>query len=339
VAINLPKNAWIKHDENTTVPFVVENLNTGTDAQAVVSINTSAGAATIRKYNAAVGGDLLFGNAGAYPLGLVTNGAVRVGITANGALAMGGFAAVGTPGQVLTSQGAGTPPIWASAGGGGGGSPLTTKGDVFTYSTAADRLPVGTNGQVLTADSTAATGLKWATVTGTGTVTSVAMTVPTGLSISGSPITGAGTLALTYASGYQGFLTTDKTKLDSITVANLALLNASNVFTGATQTVSLSTNSPVGLVAENTNTGSGAAAQLIAKSNAGEGGIRFLSIAAGGQMVVGHYNTRDLAIMHNGVFRIYFDSSGNMEFRGLPGSSGGNPERVWRDGSGYVRIG
>ena len=37
---------------------------------------------------------------------------------------------------------------------------------------------------------------------GDGSVTSVAMTVPTGLSVSGSPITGAGTLGLTYASGY-----------------------------------------------------------------------------------------------------------------------------------------
>ena len=35
-----------------------------------------------------------------------------------------------------------------------------------------------------------------------GTVTSVGMTVPTGLSVSGSPITSSGTLAVTYASGY-----------------------------------------------------------------------------------------------------------------------------------------
>ncbi len=57
---------------------------------------------------------------------------------------------------------------------GGTSSPLTTKGDVYTYSTTNDRLPVGGNGTVLSADSTQATGLKWISAGGTGTVTSVA---------------------------------------------------------------------------------------------------------------------------------------------------------------------
>ena len=41
--------------------------------------------------------------------------------------------------------------------------PLTTKGDLFGYDTAAARIPIGSNNQVLTADSTQALGLKWAT--------------------------------------------------------------------------------------------------------------------------------------------------------------------------------
>ena len=40
-------------------------------------------------------------------------------------------------------------------------TPLTTKGDLFTYSTADARLAVGNNGETLVADSSATTGLRW----------------------------------------------------------------------------------------------------------------------------------------------------------------------------------
>jgi hypothetical protein len=50
-----------------------------------------------------------------------------------------------------------------------GSSPTTTKGDLIVRSSTSDsRLPVGTNGQVLTADSAEALGVKWATASGGG---------------------------------------------------------------------------------------------------------------------------------------------------------------------------
>lgn len=48
------------------------------------------------------------------------------------------------------------------------GNPLTTKGDLLAFSTLSARLPVGTNGQVLTADSAQPTGIKWAAEAGIG---------------------------------------------------------------------------------------------------------------------------------------------------------------------------
>jgi hypothetical protein len=57
--------------------------------------------------------------------------------------------------QVLTYSGS----AWVAV---GGGSPLTTKGDVYGFSTVDARIPIGANNTVLTADSTQALGLKWA---------------------------------------------------------------------------------------------------------------------------------------------------------------------------------
>lgn len=62
---------------------------------------------------------------------------------------------------------------WVAIGGGGLSSPLTTKGDVWGYSTTNARIPVGTNGQVLTADSAEALGVKWASPAGGGKVLQV----------------------------------------------------------------------------------------------------------------------------------------------------------------------
>ena len=68
---------------------------------------------------------------------------------------------IGTAGQVLAVSGGGVP-AWTTT---ADVTPLTTKGDLFTFTTADARIGVGANGTVLTADSAEATGLKWATPT------------------------------------------------------------------------------------------------------------------------------------------------------------------------------
>jgi hypothetical protein len=79
------------------------------------------------------------------------------------------------------------------------GAVVATEGD-YTLTQLGDvTITSPTTGQVLKYN-----GTFWINDTdaNTGTVTSVAMTVPTGLSIAGSPITSSGTLAVTLASGY-----------------------------------------------------------------------------------------------------------------------------------------
>ena len=144
------------------------------------------------------------------------------------------YSSVGTTGQVLVSGGSGSP-TWSSAGTGsvtsvavsGGttglttsGNPVTTSGTITiagTLATAnggtggtatptAGTIPygtgtalaysaAGTSGQVLTSGGTGAP--TWSTITGTGTVTSVNVSGgTTGLTYSGGPITGSGTITM-----------------------------------------------------------------------------------------------------------------------------------------------
>jgi|GEM_PF-2128342 len=56
----------------------------------------------------------------------------------------------------------------------------------------------------------------WGTVAGAGTVTSVGLSAPTGFAVSGSPVTGSGTLTISYASGYKGYTTAEANKLAGI---------------------------------------------------------------------------------------------------------------------------
>ena len=79
----------------------------------------------------------------------------------------------------------------------------------------------------------------------TGTVTSVQVSVPTGLQVSGGPITTSGTLTISYASGYQGYTTAEASKLAGIQAG--AQVNAVTSVAGRTGAVTLSASDISGL--------------------------------------------------------------------------------------------
>jgi hypothetical protein len=69
----------------------------------------------------------------------------------------------GTTGQVLSkTSGTNMAFTWVTP---TDQTPLTTKGDLFTFTTVDARLGIGANNTILTADSTQSTGMKWASPT------------------------------------------------------------------------------------------------------------------------------------------------------------------------------
>lgn len=123
------------------------------DAGTVVQMN-AAGATTITINTALfAAGDVVFiQNIGA---GTCTITAGTATCTTSGSLALGQYEG----GQLYFT--AASASIFFDYTQTGATSPLTTKGDVWGYSTLDARVPVGTNNQVLTADSAEALGVKW----------------------------------------------------------------------------------------------------------------------------------------------------------------------------------
>jgi hypothetical protein len=89
-----------------------------------------------------------------------------------------GLTSLGSASQVLSVNGAGTALQYSTA----VTPPTSTKGDLSGYSTAQARIPIGDNAQVLTADSTQALGLKWATPSSGGGWEELGSTTLTGAS-------------------------------------------------------------------------------------------------------------------------------------------------------------
>jgi len=69
------------------------------------------------------------------------------------------------------------------------GTDLTNKGDLHGYSTSNTRIPVGSNDQVLTADSAQALGVKWASAGGGGAWTILAEQTTAGSTIDTGALT------------------------------------------------------------------------------------------------------------------------------------------------------
>lgn len=178
---------------------------------------------------------------------------------------------------------------------GSGASPLTTKGDLYTFTTTNARLPLGTDGQVLVVDTSTPSGLKWQTAgAGTGDVVGPASSTDnaiarfdstTGKIIQNSGVTISDTNVLTTAGLIDSSLTinqivaTNGSKqlitLDTATYPTLDQLAFVKGVTSAIQTQldakQATGNYITGLTGDATASGPGSVALTLATVNANVG--------------------------------------------------------------------
>ena len=162
------------------------------DAGTVVQMN-AAGATTITVNTALfAAGDVVFiQNIGA---GVCTVTAGTATVTSAGSLALGQWEG----GQLFFNSTSAS--VFFDYVQTGATSPLTTKGDVWGYSTLDARIPIGTNNQVLTADSAQALGLKWATPASGANASWVL------INAGGTNLTAAQQVTVGSISGYERFM-------------------------------------------------------------------------------------------------------------------------------------
>jgi len=158
-----------------------------------------------------------------------TSGAITVGIqdaltTQKGAVQLSD--STSTTSSILAATPTAVKSAYDLAAGATTKATLTTKGDIYAATAASTpaRLGVGTNGQTLVADSTASTGLKWATPASGGGMTLISTTTATGT---------AGTVDLTSIPGtYKNLILTVSNYYNSVTNTG-CYLRINSVSTGS----------------------------------------------------------------------------------------------------------
>jgi hypothetical protein len=151
------------------------------------------------------------------------------------------------------------------------------------------------------------------------------MTVPTGLSVSGSPITAAGTFAVTWASGYRAYTDAENTKLAGLPTTAVSK-------TGDTMSGDLTVSKADATFTASATSGN---ANLVAQMGTAIGGLRASSTA----IELGGLSAHEVRILGaSGAQRILLKTDGYVYLVGLPTSSPGGTGRLWKDGSGYLRI-
>lgn len=174
----------------------------------------------------------------------------------------------------------------------GSSSPLTTKGDIFGHSSVDARIPVGSNGQVLTADSTQTLGVKW----GTGTAGSISQQYLGYNTIGGSNVA----------------MTTGTVYYKKITLSTAGQLTDISAYILETSVASVS-NVGCYVVSDN----AGAPGDIIAMGtmysnppnlNLASGNARWLSMGCPIWLAAGSYWLAVQKQNANGVLKLYFDA-------------------------------
>lgn len=166
------------------IAITKESLDMRVVAGRSASIGGFGGVGTFSLYNQGTENLRLSGGGGASAMWIKTDDGLAIGPSAVGGAAAGTLLDVdgttsmklplgtgaqqptGIEGMLRGNSEDNVPEYYTGTGwlqlGGAGSSPLTTKGDLYGFSTVDARLPLGADNLVLTADAAESTGLKWA---------------------------------------------------------------------------------------------------------------------------------------------------------------------------------